>query len=395
MNTTSEIPVSGIVLIRLLLTIVIIFILITAKSLLIPLFFAVLFAYALYPSAQRLENAGIPRIITNLTLIIIFTGIAITVIYALAQLIGTFTDDLSTVRDNLDKNITWIKDSVKEWVNVSDEQFESMADWIQNPGQILGYVFTSTSNTILAIGLIPVYTFLMLLYRNKFRDFVSKLTPEDKTTITQYIIDQTADVVPRYLKGLVIVCIVLIIINTAGFYIIGIEFAFLMGIISAFFNLIPYLGTVIGYGLVCLFVFLTQSPALALAVAGQFFIVQFLENNILTPNITGSYVQINPLVMIVSLIAGGMIWGLPGMFLVIPYLAFIKIVCENIPGLNPLLFYWVHGVLKNIQSQFNLSRNDLDGAIKSIFYTQHWQKQKKSRKMIFTGFFSCEPKLIL
>lgn len=212
MNTTSEIPVSGIVLIRLLLTIVIIFILITAKSLLIPLFFAVLFAYALYPSAQRLENAGIPRIITNLTLIIIFTGIAITVIYALAQLIGTFTDDLSTVRDNLDKNITWIKDSVKEWVNVSDEQFESMADWIQNPGQILGYVFTSTSNTILAIGLIPVYTFLMLLYRNKFRDFVSKLTPEDKTTITQNIIDQTADVVPRYLKGLVIVCIVLIII---------------------------------------------------------------------------------------------------------------------------------------------------------------------------------------
>jgi predicted PurR-regulated permease PerM len=67
-------------------------------------------------------------------------------------------------------------------------------------------------------------------------------------------------------------------------------------------------------------------------------VVQFIENNILTPNITGSYVEINPLVIILSLIAGGMIWGLPGLFMIIPYLAILKIFCENITSLKPIGF---------------------------------------------------------
>src|SRR5699024_5078845 len=91
-----------------------------------------------------------------------------------------------------------------------------------------------------------------------------------------------------------------------------------------------------GYGIVCIFVLATQSPSLALLVAVQFFVVQFLENNILTPNITGSYVRINPLATLLSLIAGGMVWGLPGMFMVIPYLAIFKIGCENTPSLKPI-----------------------------------------------------------
>jgi predicted PurR-regulated permease PerM len=82
----------------------------------------------------------------------------------------------------------------------------------------------------------------------------------------------------------------------------------------------------------------TQGPALAAAVLIQFFVVQFTENNILTPNITGSYVQINPLVIIFSLIAASMIWGIPGMLIVIPYLGLFKIVCENVDELKPLGF---------------------------------------------------------
>jgi predicted PurR-regulated permease PerM len=92
-------------------------------------------------------------------------------------------------------------------------------------------------------------------------------------------------VVPRYLKGLLIVCFILVGLNSLGFYLIGIEYALLFGVIAALFNLIPYLGTVLGYGVVLLFVLGTQSPSLAIAVIIQFLIVQFIENNILTPNI--------------------------------------------------------------------------------------------------------------
>lgn len=81
-----------------------------------------------------------------------------------------------------------------------------------------------------------------------------------------------------------------------------------------------------------------QTPAIATAVIIQFFIVQFLEHNILTPNITGSYVQINPLVIIFSLIAGGLVWNLPGMFLMIPTLGVLKIIFETVEAWKPYAF---------------------------------------------------------
>jgi predicted PurR-regulated permease PerM len=90
-----------------------------------------------------------------------------------------------------------------------------------------------------------------------------------------------------------------------------------------------------------------------------------LENNILTPNITGSYVEINPLVIIFSLIAAGMIWGLPGMLIIIPYLGLFKIVCENVESLKPIGFLLGtkgaerHSLtIKSIQRRFGWNNDD-------------------------------------
>lgn len=251
-------------------------------------------------------------------------------------MVATFTDNLPAIKEQIDNNITQFRWTLGRTFGVTAEQLDSIVESIRGSGQYVAQFFTGTANTILTVGLIPVYTFLLLFYRDKFRTFVTMLVPKNKQNVAQNIIDQAAEVVPRYLKGLFIVFLILIIINSLGFYLIGIEYALLVGLIAAIFNLIPYLGTVIGYGIAFLFVLATQSPTLALGMFAQFFVVQFIENNILTPNITGSYVQINPLLTILALIAGGMIWGLPGMFMAIPYLAILKIVCENIERLKPV-----------------------------------------------------------
>ena len=323
-------------LIRFLLVIAVVAALIITKQLLVPLALAILFAYLLYPAAHKLEQKNIPRIATNFILIIgsviIVTGAA----YGIILLISTFTDNLPTIKEQIDDNITRFRWALGRTFGVTAEQLDSIVESIKGSGEYIMQLFTDTANTVLTVGLIPVYTFLLLFYRDKFRNFVQMLVPEKQEETAQNIIDQAADVVPQYLKGLFIVFFILIGINSLGFYLIGIEYALLVGLIAAIFNLIPYLGTVIGYGVAFIFVLATQSPTLALGVVVQFFIVQFIENNILTPNITGSYVQINPLVTILSLIAGGMIWGLPGMFMVIPYLAILKIICENIEQLKPI-----------------------------------------------------------
>jgi predicted PurR-regulated permease PerM len=113
----------------------------------------------------------------------------------------------------------------------------------------------------------------------------------------------------------------------------------LFGVISAFFNFIPYFGTWIGAFFPFMFALLTgDSPNLALWVLAFFALIQFIENNILTPNITGGYVRLNPFITILGLIAGGMVWGVAGMLLVIPFLASLKIVFENFDSTKALAF---------------------------------------------------------
>lgn len=339
MISNRSFPPSLSVLIHLLLGIAIIFILMVTRQLLVPLFFAVLFSYALYPAADRLEKAGIARLLINFFLILLAIAVIAGIIYALIVLVVSFSDDLPHLRGQLEDNISYFQQSLENTFGISEDQIKSFIGSLQASGEYIGNFFTATANTLLIIGLIPVYTFLLLFYRNKFREFVSMLFKSERNEeIVQNIIDQAAHVVPRYMKGLFVVCLILIVLNSTGFYFIGVEYPLLFGLMAALFNLIPYLGTVLGYGLTFLFVLATQSLTVALGVVIQFFIVQFIENNILTPNITGSYVQINPLVTIFSLIGGGMIWGLPGMFMIIPYLAILKIICENVPSLQPVGF---------------------------------------------------------
>ena len=325
-------------LIRLLFAFAVIAAFIITKSLLVPLFWSILFAYLLYPLADRMENNNIPRIATNFILIFGSIVLVAAIVYGISLLVISVTQDFTTLQENFDRNITRLRWALGRTFGVTAEQLDNLTDQAMSALQLMSGLFTATANSILAIGLIPVYTFLLLFYRNKFKNFLLMLVrPEQKETLGK-ITEQASQVVPKYLKGLFIVGFILVGLNTLGFYIIGVKYALLLGFIAAFFNLIPYLGTVIGYGIVFLFVLATQSPGLALGVVGQFFVVQFIENNILTPNITGSYVEINPLVIILSLITGGMIWGLPGLFMIIPYLAMLKIFCENISSLKPIGF---------------------------------------------------------
>ena len=79
----------------------------------------------------------------------------------------------------------------------------------------------------------------------------------------------------------------------------------------------------------------TQEPVTALWVLALYLGVQFLDNNILVPRIVGSRVQLNALVSIIGVMAGGLLWGIPGMFLSLPMLAILKVIFDRVPSLEP------------------------------------------------------------
>lgn len=330
-------------LLMMLTAITAVFILIVARDILVPLLLGTFLAFLLFPAAEKLEQLGWPRIPTNLLLIILFFAALMGVIFVVVKLFFNFSEDLPFIKEQVNEKIKIIQSWLEEMIGMSPAQqqelFASRTGVVfDTAGQLFKNIFTATTGTIFKVGILPVFTFMFLYYRDKFRRFLFKMLPQSTHYRADNIIREISYVTPSYLKGLLIVVGILVVVNSTIFFFIGIRHPLFFGIVAALFNLIPYLGTIIGYLVAFIFVLGTQSLDVTVALVISFFVVQFVENNILTPNITGVNVSINPFVTILMIVVGGMIWGLPGMFIVIPIMSMFKIACENIPNLRPIAF---------------------------------------------------------
>jgi predicted PurR-regulated permease PerM len=117
---------------------------------------------------------------------------------------------------------------------------------------------------------------------------------------------------------------------------LGIDYAILLAIIGALINVIPYVGGLVGVALPMLVALATKESAwYALYIMGIFYFIQLIDNNFIVPKIVASKVKINALFSIIVVIAGNALWGIPGMFLSIPLLAIIKLICDHIEPLKP------------------------------------------------------------
>jgi predicted PurR-regulated permease PerM len=166
--------------------------------------------------------------------------------------------------------------------------------------------------------------------------FFSKLIKKEYHPKLQDILSQIKVAVKSYIVGLIIEMIMVSILTTVGFMIIGVKYAILLGIITGILNLIPYVGILFA-GVLSIVASLTGSPDLSIIVGVIVvnIIVQLIDNNVLVPLVVSSKVQINAFVSIVGIIIGGAISGISGMFLAIPIIAILKVIFDRIEYLEP------------------------------------------------------------
>ncbi|MDX5443756.1 MAG: AI-2E family transporter [Hymenobacteraceae bacterium] len=320
------------------------FLLIVGRGFLYPILISMLIAYLLYPLTLRMERLGIPRILAILINVLLSIAIFIGAIYLIYIQLSMFLNDLPTLVDQANENIIAFENYLerKMEMKLGDEE-----NWLQGKfsdffavgGEFLTTVFTATTSSVVKFGIMPIYIFLMLYYRNKFKRFLYKLIPAEKHEQVEHIIKEISFVTKRYMTGVVTVVLILCVLNSVGLLIVGLRYAILFGVLSALMNFIPYFGTLIGGAIPLTFSLLTDgSPKTAISIIILFLIIQFTENNILTPNITGGQVRINPMFTILSIVLGGMIWGLPGMIISVPFLGMFKIVCDHVKALQPYAY---------------------------------------------------------
>lgn len=319
----------------LLFGVLLVYVLIETRNFLYPVFMALLFSYLLYPIVHQLEEWGVPRIVANL--ITILTGMAVFIgfLILLYGQLTSFLGDFPTLQEQALHNIDRLQHSIDEEFGSSNPEDER---WLRHQvnnafdisGSFIADLLMSTTNTLTKIGLMPVYIFLMLYYRNKIETVIYRELPSKEHNRAQRIIREISHVTKRYMGGVVMVILILCVLNSAGLLLIGVEYAIMLGVLSALMNFIPYFGTLIGGAIPLTYTLMVQgSPQKSLWVLLFFLLIQFTENNILTPNITGNQVNINPMFTILSIIIGGMLWGLPGMFVAVPLLGMFKVYCDH------------------------------------------------------------------
>ena len=290
------------------------------------------------------------------------------ILFFLYNRVTFFLADLQSIKENASVSLEIIQNKVETIFGVSvGSQKQWMRDNINKlletgAGNIQS-ALSATTSTIFAFGILPVYVFFMTFYRNKFRNFVLMVTLPGKHEATKKVMDQISDVTRKYVGGIVAVVLILCVLNSFGLWIVGIKYAIMFGILSALMNLIPYFGTLIGATIPLTFTLLSGTPEKAIGVLILFIIIQFTENNILTPNITGGSVQINPFFTIIGIVFGGMLWGIPGMLVAVPLLGTLKIIFENVNTLQPYEFLMgVSGPRKYIKIKKSPKREEQQAA---------------------------------
>ena len=325
----------------LLFIILLLFGLIQSREFLVPLLLGVLFAYLLYPMVGFLEKHKFPRILSILIGIFTAIGVIVLAVNFFSNQISVFVDNLPEIKKQADINLEKMRDNISSTLGVTQRRFKGWEEDITSGmfeiSDEFKTIFTATTNTVINILLMPVFIFCLLYYRNKFHDFIIQMVPKGTETKTRLMLEEINLVTQKYMTGVFIVVSILSVVHSVVFTIIGLDYPIFFGVTAALFNFIPYFGTLIGAILPVLYALLAmQGTDYVLWILIYFFIIQFVENNILTPNITGGYIHLNPFVTILSLIFGSMIWGVAGMLIIMPFMAMIKIACQHISFLNPV-----------------------------------------------------------
>ncbi len=314
---------------------------ILGKDILTPLLFSLLFSLLLLPLANFQENRlKLPRGVAAILSVIIFFAFAALILYILGSQIASLSQEWPQLKDQL----SVLTSGIQKWAaNTLHINIAKQTTYINNAGKnllkssgvIVEQTILSVSAIVLFLVFIFIYTFFLLYYRRLLMRFVVAAFSEKYISIIYDISEQVKHIIKKYILGLFFEMTIVAAIGCTAFFILGIKYALMLGLMVGIFNVIPYIGIFTALLISVSITFSTSESRYALFVAIVIICIHLFDSNFLMPKIVGSQVRVNPLIVIIGVIAGEMIWGIPGMFLSIPYIAIAKVIFDRVDGLQP------------------------------------------------------------
>lgn len=357
-----------------------------ARAVLNPFLLAFLLAYILHPLVEWLERKRIHRTFTIMTLYILGLGAIATVLFIGVPLVveeavllwrSTFEGDSfvdanangrwdagEKVRPDLDRDREWdpsyverVKSSIRaridEWNAKHPDKpiyvptlLEKVKNFVQEDPQSVAKTgarittwVAETTTSALSAGwtllqyciLVPLYMFFLLRSMNAIRDSVYAHLPGRQREQFVHVLHRVHLAMSSFFRGKVLICLAKGTLTAIGLALLDVRLPLLFGLIQVIASLVPFIVLIVGWLPTILFVLLDMgvSWGTLIGVSAVYVIVEGLEGFVLTPYILGKETGLHPVVLIMSLLMGGELFGMFGLIMAVPVVSILKILAQE------------------------------------------------------------------
>ncbi|MBY0244354.1 MAG: AI-2E family transporter [Sphingobacteriaceae bacterium] len=307
------------------------------KDLIMPILMAFFISIMLLPIYRFLIRRKVPELIAIISPILVVFVVLCALIWFFSVQLNFLVADFPLIKNTITQHLHHLSEWISQSTNLSVKSQLKMLDSKSNDiltmsGKIATGTALTLSNLFMFIGLLPIYVYLILYYKDTLLRFVFLWFKPSEHKEVKAAVYEIEDMIKNYLIGLLIQLSYMSVLLGVLLLLFGIKHALLIGVIFAILNLIPYIGAFFG-NLIGVLITLSSSTELwpVLTVLAVISFVQFLDNNILMPRIVGSKIKINALFSIIGVFVGGSIAGISGMFLSMPIIAVLKIIFDRSP----------------------------------------------------------------
>jgi predicted PurR-regulated permease PerM len=316
-----------------------------ASSVVMTLLLSVLLAYFLDPVVEWLERFRIPRAAGAVLVLIVALALLVGLGWMVWDRVDRFAQDwpkysavLKSAAAALEKRIQRIEARFSEIA--PEQQRGPMAVRLAEDRPIFSLLLRglgSLYSVLLAATFVPFLVFFMLAAkRDVWHATMQLFAPADRTRVKQTL-EAVSRMLRSYIVGNALVAGILALVSWIFFWLIDLDYAFLIGAVSGLLNLVPYLGLVLAW-VPPLVIGLTKYNSLwpFLGIAGLLAFFHLMAINVLVPALVGRQVHLNALAVTVALLFWGWLWGGIGFILAIPITATVKVVCDHVESWQPV-----------------------------------------------------------
>jgi predicted PurR-regulated permease PerM len=307
------------------------------SALFIPMMYGLLIAIVLYPVCKWLERHRWPRslaVTAALLIVLVLFGALITILIIQANLFWRDVPELmSRLSPALERFQIWLQHTLGVPVSRQNEWWQNtIHQFGNNAGNIASNTIAAAAGGLVTLFLVPVFAALFLYNRETFVRFLVKSIDSKYRQQLKDILDEVIHTYFNFIKGMVLVYLIVGALNSIGLLALGIPHAVLFGMLTAFMTIIPYVGIIISALLPISVAWITRDSVwYPIGVVAVFAVVQYLEANVIFPRVVATQLKVSTWITLVAIIAGGILWGVSGMILFIPFAGILKVVLDRIP----------------------------------------------------------------